>query len=45
MRFSATPVEHERPPPVLGQHTDEILSGVLGMSDGEIGKLRADGVV
>ncbi len=45
MRFSATPVEHERPPPVLGQHTDEILRGVLGMSDGEIGKLRADGVV
>jgi crotonobetainyl-CoA:carnitine CoA-transferase CaiB-like acyl-CoA transferase len=45
MRFSATPVEHERPPPVLGQHTDEILRGVLGLSDGEIGKLRADGVV
>ena len=32
-------------PPVLGQHSDEILSGVLGLSAEEIGKLRADGVV
>jgi len=45
MRFSATPVEHERPPPVLGQHTDEVLRGVLGLSEPEIAKLRADGVV
>ncbi|MGH8682093.1 MAG: CaiB/BaiF CoA transferase family protein [Burkholderiales bacterium] len=45
MRFSATPVEHERPPPVLGQHTDEILRRVIGMSEPEIAKLRADGVV
>lgn len=29
-----------RPAPLLGQHTDEILSGVLGMSGGEIGKLH-----
>ena len=26
--------------PVLGQHTDEILAGLLGMSDGEIGRLH-----
>ncbi len=45
MRFSATAVEHERPPPLLGEHTDEILRGVLGKKDDEIAKLRADGAV
>jgi crotonobetainyl-CoA:carnitine CoA-transferase CaiB-like acyl-CoA transferase len=45
MRFSATAIEHERPPPVLGEHTDEVLRGVLGMSEPEIAKLRAAGVV
>jgi formyl-CoA transferase len=45
MRFSATPVEHERPPPLLGQHTDEVLRDLLEMSDGEIAKLRASGAL
>jgi crotonobetainyl-CoA:carnitine CoA-transferase CaiB-like acyl-CoA transferase len=45
MRFSETPVEHNVPPPLLGQHTYEILRGVLGRSDAEIAKLRADGAV
>jgi 2-methylfumaryl-CoA isomerase len=34
-----------RPAPRLGQHTDEVLSEVLGMSGGEIAKLHDDGVV
>ncbi len=33
------------PAPQLGQHTDEILSEVLGMSSGEIGRLHDAGVV
>jgi len=45
MRFSETPIDYTRAPPVLGQHTDEILRDTLGMSEAEIGKLRADGVV
>jgi len=45
MRFSATALDHERPPPLLGEHTDEILRTVLGFSAGEVEKLRADGVV
>jgi len=45
MRFSETPVEHSVPPPLLGQHTDEILRGVLGRSEAEVAKLRADGAV
>jgi glutaryl-CoA transferase len=45
MRFSATPVEHRLAPPVLGQHTDEVLRGLLRLSDAEIARLRADGVI
>ncbi len=45
MRFSGTPIKHEVPPPVLGQHTDEILRGVLNKNKAEIAKLKAEGVV
>ena len=31
--------------PNLGEHTDEVLAGVLGMSDAEIGTLHDRGVV
>ena len=34
-----------QPAPKLGQHTDEVLAEVLGMSSGEIGKLHDAGVV
>ena len=41
--------EFERTPPkraaVLGEHTDEILSGILCMSDAEISRLHEDKVV
>lgn len=33
------------PAPRLGQHTDEILAEVLGLSGGEIAKLHDAGVV
>ena len=45
MKFSSTPVVHDFPPPLLGQHTDEILRTVLGMDDGEVAKLRAAGAI
>ena len=45
MRFSATPVEYKLAPPVLGQHTEEILRGLLQLDDAAIAKLRADGIV
>jgi len=45
MRFSATSIEHTVPPPLLGQHTDEILRGMLGRSDDDIARLRADGAI
>jgi 2-methylfumaryl-CoA isomerase len=34
-----------RPAPRLGEHTDEILLDVLGMSEAEIGRLHDEGVV
>ena len=45
MRFSETPLKHEMPPPVVGQHTDEILRAVLKKSDAEIAALKAAGAV
>lgn len=32
-------------PPMLGQHTDEVLREVLGMSEGEISQLKSDGAI
>jgi crotonobetainyl-CoA:carnitine CoA-transferase CaiB-like acyl-CoA transferase len=45
MRFSETPVEHRLAPPLLGQHTEEVLSGLLGKSAAEIARLRSEGVI
>ena len=45
MRFSATPLEHRLAPPLLGEHTGEVLRGLLKMDDTAIAKLRADGIV
>ncbi len=45
MKFSATPVRHELPPPVLGQHSEEILKRMLGMSTEDVAKLRASGAI
>lgn len=45
MRLSATPAATDLPPPLLGQHTDEVLRDVLGRSDDDIAALRARGVL
>ena len=45
MRFSESPIKYEVPPPALGQHTDEILRGVLKKKRCEIAKLKEGGVV
>lgn len=31
--------------PLLGEHTDEILSSILGLSDGEVARLHDERVV
>jgi formyl-CoA transferase len=45
MRFSATPLAHTLAPPVLGQHTDEVLRGLLRLDEREIARLRSEGIV
>jgi len=45
MRFSATPITYETPPPTLGQHTAEVLAKRLSMSAEEIERLKRDGIV
>ena len=45
MKFSGTPIEHKLPPPVLGQHADEILEHMLGLGPEARAKLRAAGVI
>jgi crotonobetainyl-CoA:carnitine CoA-transferase CaiB-like acyl-CoA transferase len=44
IRLSRTPVRH-RTPPLLGEHTGEVLANVLGMGEVEIEALRRDGVI
>jgi crotonobetainyl-CoA:carnitine CoA-transferase CaiB-like acyl-CoA transferase len=45
MRFSETPVQHDMPPPTLGQHTDEVLTALLGKNPSEIARLRSEEVI
>ncbi len=45
IKLSATPVDYRLPPPVLGQHTEEVLRELLGMSEGEIAPLREMGAI
>ncbi|RZI40648.1 CoA transferase [Herbaspirillum sp. HC18] len=45
MRMSATPPRYDMPPPMLGEHTEEVLRELLGESDEGIAALREKGVV
>jgi crotonobetainyl-CoA:carnitine CoA-transferase CaiB-like acyl-CoA transferase len=40
-----TPPSYRLSPPLLGEHTDEVLSEVLGLSEDEIKKLKNEGVI
>jgi formyl-CoA transferase len=45
IRMSATPATSDKAPPLLGQHTDEVLGDVLGLGEAEIAALRGKGIV
>ena len=44
MRMSETPTSIRRHPPLLGEHTDEVLFE-LGYDEETVGEMRADGIV
>ncbi|KAF2236129.1 caib/baif family protein-like protein [Viridothelium virens] len=52
MKLINTPVKYSEstpgvrtPPPTLGQHSDEILKHILGLSESDVDSLRSEGVV
>jgi crotonobetainyl-CoA:carnitine CoA-transferase CaiB-like acyl-CoA transferase len=45
VRLSETPGRVRMPAPLLGEHTEEVLSERLGLSTADIARLRDDGVI
>ncbi len=45
VKMSETPIKLDRPPPLLGEHTQQVLTDVLGLSAEQQEKLRSLGVV
>ena len=45
VKYSHSTPSIRTPPPLLGQHTDEILRDIMGMDEREIHDLKAEGVV
>jgi crotonobetainyl-CoA:carnitine CoA-transferase CaiB-like acyl-CoA transferase len=45
IRLSETPVQYHHAPPALGEHTEEILTGLLGINSEQLVRLRKDSIV
>jgi formyl-CoA transferase len=45
VNLKGSPPVYNRPPPLLGEHTEEVLADVLGKTADEIARLKAGGVV
>jgi crotonobetainyl-CoA:carnitine CoA-transferase CaiB-like acyl-CoA transferase len=45
IKFSDTPISYDRAPPTLGEHTDEVLRELLGLTAPEIADLRTARVI
>ena len=45
LKMSQTPARQDLPPPLLGQHTQDVLAEVLGYSPAQVAALRGKGVI
>ena len=45
IRLSDSPIVHRNAPPLLGEHTDEVLRGWLDLDAAQLDELRSRGVV
>jgi crotonobetainyl-CoA:carnitine CoA-transferase CaiB-like acyl-CoA transferase len=45
IRLSATPVQYRMAPPLLGEHTREVLRDLLHFTDQDIDRLAASGAI
>ena len=45
IKLSETPGDTYDPPPLVGQHTDEVLAALCGKSDAELARLRGARVI
>ncbi|WP_238475650.1 CaiB/BaiF CoA transferase family protein [Rhodophyticola sp. CCM32] len=45
LKFSETPVILERSPPLAGEHTEDLLRDRLGLTPGDMARLRAAGII
>ncbi len=45
VRLSATPTDYRISPPLLGEHNDEVLGGLLGFSEADLADMKAKGII
>jgi len=45
IKLSETPVQKKNPPPLLGQHTNEVLRELLQMDDSQIAELKSNQII
>jgi len=45
VKMSGTPLSPDRPPPLLAEHTFQVLRERLGLDDATLARLNSDGII